>query len=147
MRALFNSTGHRNTALGFNAGLNATNGSDNLFLGAEVQGTAADTNTIRIGVPFDGALGQNKTFIAGIYGTQLTGAATPVFIDANGQLGILQAIGGGGGGGISPPPSGAAMAQRQQLVALQQQVKDQEAAMTELRARVAKLEALLTLKK
>ncbi len=72
------------------AGINATTGSYNVFLGADVTGTAADTNTIRIGLPYDGGgTGRTETFIAGIHGTQLTGPAVQVFIDANGQLGTV----------------------------------------------------------
>ncbi len=84
-----NTTGSGNAALGYAAGTNATSGSYNVFLGADVVGTAADTNTIRIGLPYSGGVGQNQTFIAGIHGTQLTGPAMQVFIDANGQLGTL----------------------------------------------------------
>ena len=109
---------------------NATTGHGNVFIGAGVVGTAADTGTIRIGS------GQNQTFIAGIHGTELTGPAVQVFIDANGQLGTLPI--GGGGGGFLP------------MSKLQQQVDDQskrlghqEAVNAELRARLAKLEALM----
>jgi hypothetical protein len=82
-----NTTGGSNTALGINAGSNATTGYYNLFLGAFVEGTASDTNTIRLGLPYDGTNGQNQTFIAGIYGTPITNGL-PVVINASGQLGI-----------------------------------------------------------
>jgi hypothetical protein len=59
-------TGGWNVAVGDRAGSSATTGSYNVFLGAGVYGNAADTNTIRIGLPYGGGLGQNKTFIAGI---------------------------------------------------------------------------------
>jgi hypothetical protein len=138
MSALFNSTtGAFNTALGFAAGSNAEIGSYNLFLGAEVAGTAADTNTIRIGLPYDGTSGQNRTFIAGIHGTQLTGPAVQVFIDANGQLGTLTPPIVTGTGTVP-----AAQLQ-QQVSAQQQKLRDQEAVNAELRARIARLEALL----
>jgi trimeric autotransporter adhesin len=78
-------TGSSNTAVGQRAGLFATTGSYNLFLGADVFGTASDTNTIRIGSAYSGTSGQNRTFVAGIWGTPVTGSA--VLIDANGQLG------------------------------------------------------------
>ena len=125
-----NTTGELNAALGSTAGFNAPTGSYNVFLGAEVRGTAADTNTIRIGLPYNGSAGQNKTFIAGIYGTQLTGPAVQVFIDANGQLGTLTA--GVQSGTIDVPIS-----------QLEQQVRDQQAAINDLRARLARLEALV----
>ena len=89
--ALFwNTTGANNTAVGYNAGRDAT-GSFNVFLGAYVPGTGADTHTMRLGLPYDGAAGtgQNRTFIAGVAGTVLTTPAVQVFVDANGQLGTL----------------------------------------------------------
>ncbi len=80
--ALFsNVTGSNNTAVGTNAGAAATTGSYNVSLGSQVSGTAADTNTIRIGLPFGtlgAGTGQNQTFIAGIYGTSLSGTAHAV---------------------------------------------------------------------
>jgi hypothetical protein len=114
-----NTSGSTNTALGISAGFNATTGNYNLFLGANVAGTAADANTIRIGLPYSAGAGQNQTFIAGIYGTPIT-EGLPVVIDANGQLGIaalpVTFIGPPGGSGTKPP---AMVAQ------LQQQVWDQ----------------------
>jgi hypothetical protein len=129
-------TGSRNAALGVNAGSNATTGSFNLFLGADVTGTAADANTIRIGLPYNGAngVGQKQTFIAGIYLTALTGTAWPVYVDANGQLGTLA-----GGGTIMPPPK-----LPQQVLELQQQLRDQRVTNADLRARLTRLEALVT---
>ena len=142
-QALTAATGFENTAVGASAGLNATTGSYNLFLGSQVWGEATDTNTIRIGLPADtlgAGTGQNRTFIAGIYGTQLTSAHL-VVIDANGQLGTkpmpppLQT-----GSGILPPA----------LVALQQELQqqrsandDQRALIADLRARLARLEQLV----
>jgi hypothetical protein len=129
--SLYNNTsGSRNVALGSLAGLNATTGSFNVYLGASVLGTAADTNTIRIGLPYDNGtgVGQNLTFIAGIHGTQLTGPAVQVFVDANGQLGTVTAAASGTG---TIPAS----------LALQQQVQAQQAMIADLRARLARLEA------
>ncbi len=92
-------------------------------------GHAADTNTIRLGLPYSGVIGQNRTFIAGIHGTQLTGPAVQVFVDANGQLGTLTAP-VASGTGTTPAP-----------LALEQQVQDQQATIADLRARLARLEA------
>jgi hypothetical protein len=104
-----------------------------------VEGTDADTNTMRIGSPYDSTFGsgQNKTFIAGIYGTQLNPtAAYPVYFDANGQLGTVAV--GGGAGGFLP------MSQLQQQVDSQRtQLRDQQAVISELRSRLARIEALL----
>jgi hypothetical protein len=86
-------------------------------------GTANDAHTMRLGLPYDGAIGQNQTYIAGIYGTQLTGNAYQVFIDANGQLGTVT-------GTIS-------------VEQLQQQVVEQQQVIDDLSARLAKLEALM----
>lgn len=60
-----------------------------MFLGAGVQGTSGDTNTIRLGLPYDGVNGQNQAFIAGIRGTTVTGGL-PVVVDANGLLGTAE---------------------------------------------------------
>jgi hypothetical protein len=133
--ALYFTTGFDNTAVGYGAGVNATTGSYNVFLGSQVSGNAADTNTIRIGLPYSGANGQNRTFIAGIFGTPLTGAAYNVYIDANGQLGTAPMT---GGGGFLP------MAQSERQIGdLREQLRDQHDVITDLRARLAKLEALM----
>jgi hypothetical protein len=126
-----------------------------VFLGADVIGTAADTNTIRIGLPYTGSAGQNQTFIAGIQGTQLTGPAQQVFIDANGQLGTLTLPPASGSGTIAPsalPPqeqtqqaiNAAQQATNAELQAtnaeLRQRSQAQQATIDELLARIARLE-------
>ena len=120
--------------MGRAAGLGATTGSYNVFLGAAVAGTAADTNTIRIGLPYDGGagVGQNRTFIAGIHGTQLTGSYLQVVVDANGQLGTL-----------APPTQLSGGATAIAVSVLQQQAQAQLAINAELRATNAELQARL----
>jgi hypothetical protein len=132
LAALFNNTtGNYNTAVGYAAGLNAL-GSNNIFLGANVQGIAADTNTMRLGLPFDGTNGQNQTFIAGIYGTALpSGSFVPVYINAAGQLGTALASPAVNGG----QPTGI------DLEVLSQQLQDMQTTIADLRARLAELEA------
>jgi hypothetical protein len=146
--ALFdNTTGASNTAIGSNAGSNATTGSYNVSVGADVTGTAADTNTIRIGLPYNGTTnppsGQNQTFIAGIYGTSVTNWL-PVVIDATGKLGTINPQ---TGGGMPAPLSKTDVT----VVQLQHQVRDQQTTITDLRAtiadqgaRLARLESLLS---
>jgi hypothetical protein len=75
-----NTTGGHNIALGSLAGFNLTTGSNNIDIGNE--GMAGEANTIRIGTVGT----QQATFIAGISGTAVTGAA--VVVAANGQLGV-----------------------------------------------------------
>ena len=75
-----NTTGNNNIAEGFRAGLNLTTGSNNIDIGNV--GLAGDTNTIRIGT----ASTQGATYIAGIYGTSVSGSA--VMISSTGQLGV-----------------------------------------------------------
>ena len=161
--ALYSMTGSDNTAVGYGAGANATTGSFNVFLGSQVSGDAADTNTIRLGLPYDGVRGQNRTFIAGIYGTPLSGTAHAVYVEANGQLGTV-AVGGAGGFLPMSQLQQQVSDQRTQLrdqqdlvVRLQRQVQDQQATNlrlqrqaqdqqttnAELRARLARVEALL----
>jgi hypothetical protein len=72
--------GSYNIALGFDAGYNITDGSNNIEIGTS--GTATDNNTIQIGVQGT----QLTATIAGIYGTQVTGSA--VYVSATGQLGV-----------------------------------------------------------
>ena len=70
-----------NIAVGPGAGLNATTGSDNIYLGS-VSGIAGESNTMYLG-----ALGtQTRTVIAGVRGTTVVGGE-PVVIDASGRLG------------------------------------------------------------
>lgn len=74
-------TGTNNTLFGFQAGNNVTTGSNNIEIGTA--GTAADNNTIQIGVQGT----QTQTTVAGIYGTIVTGSA--VYVTSTGQLGML----------------------------------------------------------
>lgn len=100
LAALANSTtGTANTALGYFALSNLTVGGDNIAIGSGAgenvagsgsynieignQGTATDSNVIRIGTPGQ----QSSTYIAGINNASITGSA--VLINANGQLGTL----------------------------------------------------------
>jgi hypothetical protein len=65
--------------LGVSAGANLTTGSNNIAIGNF--GVAAESNTIRIGQV------QTRTFIKGISGVAIAGAA--VVVNANGQLGVV----------------------------------------------------------
>jgi hypothetical protein len=79
--ALFsNTTGSTNIAEGYKAGYNLTTGSNNIDIGNF--GAAAESSTIRIGTTST----QTKIFIAGIYGTSVTGSA--VAVSSTGQLGV-----------------------------------------------------------
>jgi hypothetical protein len=73
-----NTTGSGNIALGGGAGAFLTTGNDNIDIGHF--GVADESSTIRIGMD------QSRTFIAGINGVAVTGAA--VVVDGNGQLGV-----------------------------------------------------------
>ncbi len=72
--------GSGNIALGFQAGRNVTNGSNNIHIGHIAPGN--ESNTIRIGTT------QTATFLAGVNGTTIP-SGTQVFIDSNGQLGTI----------------------------------------------------------
>jgi len=81
-RALLgNTTGTNNIALGADAGINLTTGNYNIEIGHS--GVAAESNTIRIGTQGT----QTVTFIAGIWGTAITGGI-PVGVSSSGQLGV-----------------------------------------------------------
>jgi hypothetical protein len=79
--ALFNGNGSGNIGIGYQAGQNLSNGSNNINIGSV--GAAGDDATIRIGT--SGA--QVATYIAGITRTSLEGLQ--VVISKNGQLGVL----------------------------------------------------------
>src|SRR5262249_40374591 len=62
-----NSTGSSNTALGLFAGINATTGSNNIYVGANVYGVAGESDTMRLGNQ-DAGFGVSpvaRTFMAG----------------------------------------------------------------------------------
>jgi hypothetical protein len=77
--ALFNSTGNNNTAVGENAGLNLMSGNNNIYLRAFGPPTGIESDTMRLG------RGQTKTFIAGIFGQNVSGST--VMINSDGRLG------------------------------------------------------------
>ena len=63
-------SGNNNTALGFNAGIYVSEGSNNIEIGNN--GASTDSNTIKIGSS------QSSTFIAGIFNSPLSGAANVI---------------------------------------------------------------------
>jgi hypothetical protein len=80
--ALFHNTiENLNIGIGFNAGSNLINGSNNIDIGNV--GVAADADTIRIGT--NGT--HSRTFVAGINHAAVYGS--PVFVNASGRLGIM----------------------------------------------------------
>ena len=80
--ALRNTTGNDNAALGFAAGLNATTGSNNIYVGTNVVGEAGESNTMYLG-----RVGtQTKTVIAGVRGTGVVGGEM-VLVDSAGRFG------------------------------------------------------------
>ena len=74
-------TGSNNVAVGWHAGYNLTTGSYNVDI-ANVGGIA-ESGVIRIGA----TVTQTRTFIAGIYGTSVSGSA--VVVNSAGQLGVV----------------------------------------------------------
>jgi hypothetical protein len=126
--------------MGYGAGANATTGTYNVFLGANALGTAADTHTMRLGLPYDstGGAGQNRTFIAGIAGTVLTTPAVQVFVDAFGQLGTLvpAPFGGTISGDVTPGATPAI-----DSVWLLRLLEEQRRLIADLQARLTVLEA------
>jgi hypothetical protein len=77
--ALVNATGGGNIAIGEKAGLSLTTGNNNIYIGSS---GATESNTIRIG-----GSAQSAMYVAGIYGSQVTGSA--VYVTSSGQLGVL----------------------------------------------------------
>lgn len=82
-----------NIALGFGAGGGLSgNESYNILIGYNQVGTAAQSNTLRIGNSA-GVGGLTSAFIGGIYGvTPLLGSPQSVIIDSNGQLGSTSTV-------------------------------------------------------
>ena len=82
-----NGTGTNNVAIGGFAGINATMASsNNIYLGANVTGTAGENNTMYLGKVGQ----QTKSFIAGVRGiTTVNPDAVTVVIDSAGQLGTI----------------------------------------------------------
>ena len=77
--ALLESTGSGNIAIGEKAGISLTTGNSNIYIGSS---GANESDTIRIG-----GSAQTATYVAGIYGSPVTGSA--VFVTSSGQLGVL----------------------------------------------------------
>jgi Chaperone of endosialidase len=75
-----NTTGSFNISAGYRAGFNLTSGSNNIDIGNV--GVAGDIGKIRIGTTST----QRAAFIAGIYGTSVSGSA--VMVSSSGQLGV-----------------------------------------------------------
>jgi trimeric autotransporter adhesin len=82
--ALIFATGDSNIALGVDAGSLLTSGDGNIYIG-NLGGEPAESQTIRIGKP-KGVLAPERTFIAGINGVAVSGAA--VVVSPAGQLGV-----------------------------------------------------------
>jgi hypothetical protein len=74
--------GSGNVAVGYQAGIDLTNGDNNIYIGNP--GVSRANGDIRIGTTNTAS---GNTLIAGIYGTSLPVAASPVLIDASGHLG------------------------------------------------------------
>ncbi len=78
MKALFESTGSNNIAIGWNAGGVLTTGNNNIYLGSGGQ-ASEESNAIRIGS------NQTKAFLAGVATSAVTGST--VVVNGEGQLG------------------------------------------------------------
>jgi hypothetical protein len=77
---LYLSEGSGNIALGKFAGYSLQSGSDNIYIGS--LGSSTESSTIRIG-----GNGHSATYIAGIYGSPVSGSA--VYVNSDGQLGTM----------------------------------------------------------
>ena len=117
-----------------------------MLLGADVTGNAADANTMRLGLPYDSGTGagQNRTFVAGIHGTQVTGAYLPVVVSASGQLGtLIPAVLTGGPAALVEPAAVEQQLQEQRAINADQQAMNMQlqATIEGLLARLSRLES------
>src|SRR5207248_7728377 len=78
-----NSTGKNNVAVGYFAGSKLSTGGNNIDIGANVTGVTGEANTIRIGKQGT----QKSTFIAGIFGTAVSGST--VLVNSFGKMDVL----------------------------------------------------------
>lgn len=89
--ALINVDGSSNVAVGAYSGANLFSGSANIYIGSP-GGAGTESGTIRIGQMPSApqsiiSATQTATYIAGIYGSNVTGGAA-VVVDASGRLGV-----------------------------------------------------------
>ena len=91
-----NITGSYNLFSGYQAGIHNISGGSNIYMGNQGPGSGTENNTIRLGTQGTGNGQQNSVYIAGIT-SQSIPSGSPVYVDANGMLGI----GTGGGGGVT----------------------------------------------
>lgn len=84
-------TGSFNIAMGHDAGLGYTSSeSSNICIGGEVQGTAGESNVLRIGNGTNsGSGGLQKAFVAGIAGITVTSTAAVLVNTSTDQLGTV----------------------------------------------------------
>jgi hypothetical protein len=78
----YSSGGNNNVFIGWQAGDNNLTGSQDIYIGIQVNGSANESDTIRIGE----AQYQSAAYIAGIFGST-SASGVPVYINSNGQLG------------------------------------------------------------
>ena len=83
---LSNTTGSYNVFYGNSAGAFNTTGSNNVYIAAP--GIGSENNTIRIGFQGTGQSQQNAAYVAGIYGSTVSGGV-PVYVNPSGQLGMM----------------------------------------------------------
>ena len=84
-------TGTNNTALGNHAGNNlTTSDSNNIDIGNNVQGSAGESNTIRVGSDLPHTAGASACYIGGIFNQSIDPATgTNAGVDVNGKLGTM----------------------------------------------------------
>jgi len=84
-------TGTQNTALGTASGISYT-GAESSNILIRNSGTAAESNTIRIGTQGAGSGQQNRCFVAGIVGVTTTNTQFVTINSSTGQLGVQSAL-------------------------------------------------------
>jgi hypothetical protein len=118
-----NTTGVGNIALGHLAGQNLTTGDDNIDIAND--GVGGESGTIRIGT---GA--QTAAYLAGVWGTSISGRTKSVIVNSDGQLGTAKAR--------STAAASSVKRLRAEVKRQQRELRQQHAAIEQLRKQMRK---------
>jgi hypothetical protein len=132
--ALQNSTGDYNTAVGAGAGTDPGIVSNNVYIGDP--GFPRDTNVLSIGGIAASGTPYENTFIGGIFETEVSTHALPVYVDSDGHLGTSPVNGAGKKVRIRSPQGAQPQATLNEFQKQQKRIADLESTVARLAATV-----------